>query len=208
MSGFSWGGVIMPAVRIATRSYLLMLIAILAGCHPAPAPIARGGSIRFEVTDLSKPREVSTVTAQNGAVIDYSTLFAVRVRVIGTGVPGARALRVRTTAYTPYCYQYSVPKPYRTKRIVFPDGVASAFGQYGLVQDWPLSSDTLIRLAVCQDAARPWYPWPWREAPPALILMRAQVQDANGTWTESDLTIRISRPRYADRSESSGKSVL
>jgi hypothetical protein len=174
----------------------LVAAAILGGCNAGTKPVAGGASVRFEVTDVRHDRG-SPVIAQNGATLDFPALFSIDVNVVGLDSPGAQRLRVMTTAYIPECNGEPVPKPYRTKLIVFPDAVTSSASSNGLVQHWPLSTRTLMDLGLCHDASQPWYPS--SVAPTGILMIRAQLQDADGAWSESDLTIRVGGDHRAER---------
>ena len=195
----------MAITSVANTAGILVAAAILGGCNAGPRPIAGGASVRFDVTDLGN-RQSSPVTAQNGAVLEFPAWFSIDVKVVGTASPRAQRLRVMTTSYIPECNGEPVPDPYRTKLIVFPDAVTSTAGSNDLIQNWPLSTRTLINLGLCHDASQPWYP----SIVPLMgsFLIRAQVQDADGAWSESDLTIRVGGDHRAERSSDNSSSTL
>ena len=96
-------------------------------------------------------------------------------------------MNVLVSGTIPVCGTEPVLRQYATKQIVYqrtPEEAANS-----LVQDWPLSGWTLRLLNVCHDPSAPWFPV--SDNPAGSFLIRAQVQDANGNWSESDLTIQI-----------------
>ena len=103
------------------------------------------------------------------------------------GSPGAQRMNVLVSATIPACGTEPVPRKYATKQVVYQQTPEQA--ENTLVQDWPLSGWTLRLLNVCRDPSAPWFPV--SDNPAGSFLLRAQVQDANGNWSESDLTIQI-----------------
>ena len=155
---------------------------ILGGCNLVPQMSGGTGSAQFQVIDQTTKR---STTAENGAALQFPASSALDVKVNGS--PGAQSMNVLVTGTIPACATVPVPAKYATKQIVYgqtPEEAANT-----LVQDWPLSGWTLRLLNICQDPYAPWFPV--RDNPGGTFLLRAQVQDANGNWSESDLTIQI-----------------
>jgi hypothetical protein len=158
----------------------LLAAAALAGCQPAPKPVATAAQLRFEVTDLSDPAHPRTVPAPAGATLDFPLDFNIAVRTVGIDPAGVRTLDVATTSYTPACGAWMVPRIYRTKVIVLPDAV-TAEPSTPIRQSFnlPLSTLTLIGIALC-------------EAPsPTLFHLQARLLNANRAAAGAALTIRI-----------------
>jgi hypothetical protein len=155
---------------------------ILGACSLVPQMNAGTGSARFEVIDEANKR---SSTAENGTALQFPATSALDVKVNGS--PGAQRMNVLVSATIPACGTEPVPRRYATKQVVYqrtPEEAANS-----LVQDWPLSGWTLKLLNVCHDPASHWFPT--ADTPAGSFLLRAQVQDANGNWSESDLTIEI-----------------
>ena len=157
---------------------------ILGGCGNIPQMSAGTGAARFEVTDQSNKK---SLTAENGASLQFPGSADVDVKVNGS--PGAQKMNVLVTATVPACGTVPVPSQYATKQIVYPRTPEEEANT--LVQDWPLSGWTLRLLNLCRDPFSPSFTAPY--APAGSFLLRAQVQDANGKWSESDITIEIAR---------------
>jgi hypothetical protein len=146
------------------------------------------------------------VTANDGAVMGFPDRFNINVRVVGPDSSRPESLRVNTTAYVPACDGIATPEPYRTKYIVFPSRVISGPASKPIEQNWPLSSQTLTNLGVCHDASRPWY----QSSVPSTgtVLLEARVQNADGTWSQSTLMIRVGGDYRAERLGDGTKSAM
>ena len=156
--------------------------AVLAGCGALPQFSTGTGSARFQVTDETSK---TSSTPENGASLQFPASSALDVKVNGSA--GAQRMDVLVTGTVPACGSVPVPSKYSVKQIVYPTTPDEAANT--LVQDWPLSGWTLRLLNLCQDPALPSFPA--RYSPAGSFLIRAQVQDASGNWSESDLTIHI-----------------
>jgi len=170
-----FGGLVCAAVALAAP-------VVLGACSLVPQMNSGTGSARFEVIDQSTKR---SATAENGTAVQFPATSDLDVKVNGS--PGAQRMNVLVSATIPACGTEPVPKPYATKQIVYQQTPEQAANT--LVQDWPLSGWTLRLLNVCRDPSAPWFPT--ADNPAGSFLLRAQVQDANGNWSESDLTIQI-----------------
>ena len=159
-----------------------MACAVVAGCALVPQMGAGTAAAQFEVTDLSNK---TTVRPQGGTALQFPASSAPEVKVVGTS--GAQRMDVFVTATVPACGTQPVPAAYATKQVVFPRTPAEQANV--LTQDWPLSGWTLKLMGLCKDPSSPAYPAP--DSPAGSFLIRAQVQDAAGKWSESDLTIQI-----------------
>jgi hypothetical protein len=155
---------------------------ILGGCDLLPQMYSGTASAQFQVTNQT---DKTSSTAENGAALQFPGSADVDVKV--NAAQGAQRMNVLVTGTVPACGTAPVPADYATKKIVYPLSPEQAANT--LVQDWPLSGWTLRLLNLCSDPSSPSYPAPYN--PAGSFLIRAQVQDANGNWTESDLTIQI-----------------
>ena len=155
---------------------------MLGGCSLVPQMNAGTGSAQFQVIDQTSKR---TTTAEGGAALQFPATSNLDVKVNGS--PGAQRMNVLVTGTIPACGTQPVPAKYATKQIVYQQSPEAAANT--LAQDWPLSGWTLKLLNVCHDPATPWFPA--ADNPGGSFLLRAQVQDANGNWSESDLTIQV-----------------
>jgi hypothetical protein len=155
---------------------------LLGGCGLVPQVNTGTGSAQFVVSDQSGRRFTA---AENGAALQFPATSALDVKVNGSA--GAQQMNVLVSATIPACGTEPVPGRYATKQVVYQQSPEQAANT--LVQDWALSGWTLKLLNVCHDPASPWFPA--ADTPAGSFLLRAQVQDANGNWSESDLTIEI-----------------
>ena len=176
---------------IAHASVVGVASVAAAGCGVFSPQNTGAASAQFEITNLSDPGR-RAVTAQNGASLQFPASSNLDVKVNAAGSPGALSMHVFVTAFVSSCGDQQIPNRYAGKQIEYPHTETQATA---LVQDWPLSGWTLRLLGICRDPSSPAYPS--RDEPPGSFLIRAQVQDAAGNWSEAGVAIHIGEVRPA-----------